>query len=188
LQDAKAIKVRWRGGEQAISPPQIFLTSSPFKGNIQLALATAIGTFVLLSSSFGAKASHWLLDRLGTLASHFPPLEAVAGGVAGLYGWAVAALQYGVIDRLGIEGTKVNPELLSQAGVLGIGVFLVAGVVAGIWEKPRDWLFNVAKLLWAAVVSVLLLLLLPGLCRMPSGLVALAVLLEVAACQAVGNS
>jgi hypothetical protein len=166
--------VRWRGGEQVISPPQIFLTSSPFKGNIQLALATAIGTFVLLSSSIGAKAAHWLLGGLSSLASQSPPLENAAAGLTGLYGWAVAALQHGVIDRLGIDAAEVNPELLSQAGVVGISVFLVAGLVSGIVEKPEDWLSNVTKLLWAVVVSALMLwqpqrLRLLGLCRMPNG-------------------
>lgn len=152
-QDAKALKVRWRGGEQALSPPQIFLSSSPFKGNLQRALTTAIGTFVLLSSHMGTQAVNWVLGGLAALASHLG-LGPVAGGLAGMFGWAVAALQHGVIDHLGIDGKEVNPELLSTAGVVGISVFLVTGIISAILDKPEEWGSNVGKLLKSLVVSV----------------------------------
>lgn len=53
-QDAKALKVRWNNGQQTVSPPDIFLSDSPFIPSFGAASLAFTTTLVVLTSDLGA--------------------------------------------------------------------------------------------------------------------------------------
>lgn len=241
LQDAKALRVRWRGGEQPAAPPSLFLTASPFYSHFSIALITSIIAFVLLSSKYTSSIldamghgllslRRWCLDlghplpqlclpittwawlltggvALATLCamSMWKPsiradLGAAMAGVVALatkpfkFIWRLCArtdreevkpqppskaavvgltvyLLAGIplyprllVDVFGlmlkpfmfvftriIDREEVNPQLLSEAAVLGLTAYLLAGIILSLLDKPSEWGSNAWNLLMAGV-------------------------------------
>ena len=176
-QDAKALKVRWRGGEQALSPPQVLLPTKPFKRDIRVALTTAICAFVLLSSTLGE-------DALACMAPLLKPVGLAAGFMLGTLGCAggaiyaalatcVGALVHGgsavagalatfVVDtvpqlaplwqllEVAAEAVGDHPMATALVGVAGYSLWDSASAAQG---KPKEWGGHVKRLVAVFGVS-----------------------------------
>lgn len=129
MQDAKALKVRWRDGEQMTPPPDVYITASPFYSQFSIALATFIGTLVLLS----IKLSY---ETFGAM----PP--GTLGGVQFLFE-----------NALQVNETNVHPNLLGSSALAGLAVYVVWGLISAALDKPKEWPVNVKKLIGAVGVS-----------------------------------
>lgn len=154
MQDFKALKARWRGGEEAWATPKIVLTASPLKGSFGLLLATSIGVFVLLTSTWGSGVVKWLLGVVSYLAALSSPLKAAAGLAAGGFNGVVGFFS-DIFSAIGIKPDKVNHKLLGQASVVGLSIFLIQGIIAAAYKAPMEWLENVRKLVVVTPVSAL---------------------------------
>jgi len=169
VQDAKALKVRWRNGEQVVSPPNILLSASPFKGDVRVALSAFVGTLVLLSSTYGERAvagvtsalselSAFCLDAGGASAAVCLVLQTIIEAFAGSFNHAAAVMQH-VFTTLQVDPAQV--PLLSHSAVAGATAWVMWGIFAGLFEKPEDWLENTWKLLtavrpwmWFGIISL----------------------------------
>jgi len=156
FQDAKALKVRWREGEQPSSPPDEYLTAFPFYSHFSTALATSIGAFVLLGSRYSTgplEVLTTLLSRLGVWCSaqHTQPLAGLcllattlSGLLGSVWGHGLTAMKFLLFDILNVN--DVDPTLLSTSALVGLVTYITLGIVSAPLDKPNEWTDNVKKL------------------------------------------
>jgi hypothetical protein len=162
-QDSKALKVRWRNGEQPAPPPDTTLTAFPFYSHFSTALAVSIGTFVLLSSTvtdWPIKVVSKLAARVtGWCAAHQVPPYTQASALFGLLGsvWehTLGAFSYLFEGILKVNTNVVDTKLLGGSLMAGVAVYIGWGIVSAKLDKPNEWGNNVKKLRGLVWVSAI---------------------------------
>jgi hypothetical protein len=139
VQDFKTLKARWRQGEQPTPAPDIYVTAFPFQSHLRLAMATAVGAFVFLTSSYSNGIIQWATDL------H-------VGGSVGES--ALRAMKF-IFEVIGVDGKDVNVDYLSVSVFAGMTAFTLWGFISAWLDKPKQWGANVKKLAAVAGVSAL---------------------------------
>jgi len=139
FQDFKALKARWRQGEQPKPAPDIYVTAFPFQSHLRVALGTAMVAFVFLTSSRSNGIIQWATDL------H------VGGFLSSVGGFALGVMNFIFEKIIGVDRADVNVDYLSGSVFAGMTAYVLWGLTSAWLDKPKEWWGNIKGLAGVAV-------------------------------------